>query len=89
MTFDEIKTIADDWFEWPEESREGVTYTSCILFAGDMYQRGQQTEREKYQELIAAAEAVIDRWNTPLWKDAEPTAAVIYRMRDALEKLKT
>jgi rubrerythrin len=34
--------------------------------------------------LRAAAQAVVDRWETPLWKDAEPTASVIYRLRDAL-----
>ncbi len=31
-----------------------------------------------------AAQAVVDRWETPLWKDAEPTAEVIYRLRDIL-----
>jgi hypothetical protein len=36
--------------------------------------------------LRAAAQAVVDRWETPFWKDAEPTAAFIYRLRDALEK---
>ena len=31
-----------------------------------------------------AAQAVVDRWDTPLWKDVEPTAHVINRLRDAL-----
>ena len=35
-------------------------------------------------ELQQAAQAVIDRWNTPLWKEAAPTAECIYRLRDAL-----
>ncbi len=39
-------------------------------------------------ELIDAAEAVIARWETPLWKDVEPTATVIYRLRDAVQKVK-
>lgn len=52
MTLAEIKEIAETWFEWPEEKREQVTYTSAMLFARDMYERGQQAEREKYQELI-------------------------------------
>lgn len=34
--------------------------------------------------LIDAAQAVIDRWDTPLWKDVEPTAAVIGRLRAAV-----
>jgi rubrerythrin len=40
--------------------------------------------REQLQKLRDAAQAVVDRWETPLWKDAEPTASVIYRLRDAL-----
>ena len=59
MTLEEIKAIAETWFDWPEEKREQVTYTSCLLFAREMYERGQ-AEREKYQELIAAAEAVTE-----------------------------
>ena len=35
-------------------------------------------------ELRDAAQAVVDRWDTPLWKDAGPTAYVINRLRDAL-----
>lgn len=45
-------------------------------------------ERWKYQELIAAAEAVIARWETPSWKEAEPTAEAIYKLRDAVERVK-
>lgn len=35
--------------------------------------------------LRAAAQAVIDRWDTPLWKDVGPTADVINKLRDTLE----
>lgn len=35
-------------------------------------------------ELRAAAQAVIDRWDTPLWKDAPATAHFIGRLRAAL-----
>jgi hypothetical protein len=41
-------------------------------------------ERDKNQKLRSAAQEVVDRWETPFWKDAEPTASVIYRLRDAL-----
>jgi chromosome segregation ATPase len=34
--------------------------------------------------LREAAQAVIERWESPAWKDAEPTAAVICRLRDVL-----
>jgi hypothetical protein len=39
---------------------------------------------EDIKRIKSAAQAVVDRWETPLWKEAEPTAAVIYRLRDAL-----
>ncbi len=40
--------------------------------------------RQKLAKITKAAEVVIDRWEQPAWKDTEPTAAVIYRLRDAL-----
>lgn len=36
------------------------------------------------ERIGAAAQEVVDRWDTPSWKDAQPTAEVIYRLRDAL-----
>ena len=38
-------------------------------------------------ELIEAARAVVDRWDSPLWRDLEPTAVVINRLRNALAEL--
>ena len=52
MTLEEIKAIAETWFEWPEEDRCHVTYTSAMLFARDMYERGQQAERERIKNII-------------------------------------
>ena len=34
--------------------------------------------------VIRAARDVVDRWETPLWKDAPATATFIHRLRDAL-----
>lgn len=33
MTLDQIKRMADQFFEWDSEKREVVTYTSALLFA--------------------------------------------------------
>ena len=38
----------------------------------------------KLECLIEAAQSVIDRWETPLWKDVQPTAEYIYRLRDVV-----
>lgn len=49
----------------------------------------QQVERLEtgLAELIVKAQAVLDRWDSPLWKDAEPTAVVIHNLRVVVEKL--
>lgn len=43
------------------------------------------TGNTQTQDLRTAAQAVIDRWETPLWKDAPATAEYIAALRDALE----
>lgn len=55
MTYEETKAIAETWFEWPGERRDLVTYTSAMLFAHDMYERGQATERERIKGKVKAA----------------------------------
>lgn len=45
----------------------------------------QRAEDDKTIAALAdKAQAVIDRWNTPNWKDVEPTAFCIHRLRKAL-----
>ena len=43
--------------------------------------------KRQRDELLEAAKAVVTRWDTPNWKDAEPTAAVIGRLRAILQKI--
>ena len=38
-------------------------------------------------ELVEALDAIIARWDTPLWKDAEPTGVCIGKGRAALKAL--
>ena len=40
------------------------------------------------KELIAAAEAVIARWESPSWKDAQMTGTYIYALRNAVEAVR-
>ena len=37
-------------------------------------------------ELISAAKAVIERWDSPNWKDQPHTGEFIHRLRQAVEK---
>lgn len=64
MTLEKIKEIAETWFEWPNERREYVTYTSTILFARAMYERGQAAERERIKEIVdeVAWQGNHDKW---------------------------
>ena len=39
---------------------------------------------DQAERLQQAAQAVVDRWEQPSWKDTEPTAVVIYKLRDIL-----
>jgi hypothetical protein len=48
----------------------------------------QQLTKPADEVLIEAAKAVVERWETPLWKDADATAGYIYRLRDALNAYK-
>jgi hypothetical protein len=41
----------------------------------------------QYKELVKQANAVIERWNTPYWKETGPTAEFINAMRNELDKL--
>jgi len=45
---------------------------------------GKMQERD-LEELIAASKAVIDRWESPFWKEAAHTGAYIAALRKAVE----
>ena len=60
MTFEEIKAVAETWFEWDTDRRDYTTYTSAMLFARDMYERGQAAERQRLQPAIEALQSCSD-----------------------------
>lgn len=45
--------------------------------------------RDRIEALEGSLRAIIERWDTPLWKEAEPTGAVISRARAILTKSET
>lgn len=49
-----------------------------------MYEQVAIVPASDYERLRKAAQAVVRRWETPLWKDVPATADVIYALRDAL-----
>lgn len=46
-------------------------------------------DKARADRLDAALREIVARWDTPAWKDVEPTAAVINRARAALAPPKT
>lgn len=42
-------------------------------------------QQARISELLAASDALIERWHTPLWRDAKPTAEYIAALRLAAE----
>lgn len=54
----------------------------AAIMLGKMQERRHERELE---ELIAAAKAVIDRWETPFWKETAHTGAYIAALRKAVE----
>ena len=39
-----------------------------------------------HAELLEAAKAVVERWDSPRWKEQEHTGVFIHRLRDAIAK---
>jgi hypothetical protein len=68
--------------ELAAKDTEKYCYASCAFFAAnDKELAAKDAEIARLRE---AANAVVERWETPLWKDVEPTAHVIYALRDEL-----
>jgi len=68
-----------------ERERDEANESSEAFSALAWKLEGERNEAlNKLAKITKAAEAVIDRWEQPAWKDTEPTGAVIYRLRDAL-----
>ena len=82
MTLEKIKEIAETWFEWPTERRETFTYTSALLFARDMYERGQTAERERITGGRMTLEKFIEQHvGFPTYEETWKAAQVAERER--------
>jgi hypothetical protein len=71
VTTERANQIADDLqYEWTE-----------YRAATDI-----RTLAKDRDDLLAAAKAVVERWDTPSWKDAVPTGEVIGKLRRAIAR---
>ena len=75
MTLEELRKLADSFFEWPTEDRTHVTLTSALLFAQHVLrmtqQAGNSTDQlrfksaceisgDKHPEYVRGYEAAMD-----------------------------
>ena len=84
---DPFKKLSDAQVLWLAESHGIDVYASNPLaFYADLISTtpAQPDHSEKHLEMVAAARAVVERWDSPLWKDVPATAVYINRLRDAL-----
>lgn len=58
-----------------------------VLKEVEFYHECCEQYRDDQYRLLEAARAVIERWEQPSWKDVEPTAAVIYRLRNVIQEI--
>jgi hypothetical protein len=71
--------------------RELTEALSELEFRRDLFKLQEQqlnNVRAERDRLAEVAQAVWDRWETPLWKDHPPTALVMNKLRDALAAVK-
>lgn len=68
-----------------------TTELSYTIDHVQMLQKELEAAKQQELELLAvnshiteAATALIERWETPLWKDVKPTGVFIYALRDAI-----
>jgi hypothetical protein len=67
--------------------RELTEALSDLEFRRDLFKLQEQqlnNVRAERDRMAEVAQAVWDRWETPLWKDHPPTALVMNKLRDAL-----
>jgi hypothetical protein len=69
----------------PEDAAR-IAELEAQLAGGSFYQEKDiDRMQDQIAELKAHLSAIIARWDTPAWKDAEPTGEVINRARAALK----
>lgn len=59
-----------------------------ILNHGEALRQATRIAEKQRDTLLEAAEAVVERWDSPLWKDLPNTGEYINRLRAAIASMK-
>ena len=65
------------------------TLRDALIIQRDIYEADRQALLSVVQELIEKGDAVVKRWESPLWKDLPHTANYIDDLRNAISKIKS
>ncbi len=61
------------------------SYKSLLIKYQDLVEQNKELQLT-VNELREISQAVVNRWETPLWKDTKPTAEYIYALRNYLDR---
>ena len=83
-----FEAVASDDGKWPKAIERDAKGNYLLLTTANGWMWWQAARRAPAapvpQGLREAAQAVVDRWDTPLWKDVPATAVYIADLRAAL-----
>jgi septal ring factor EnvC (AmiA/AmiB activator) len=87
---DEIKKLKREVINWKTAHDIAIEQCDSLLEEREQWRMSSVCRElsEQRDKLAEVAQAVWDRWETPLWKDHPPTALVMNKLRDALEAVK-
>lgn len=71
---------------FPTEELEEETFEDAILAMSYEHVAEMNKLKKQRDQLLAAGRAVVDRWNSPLWKDQPHTAEFIAKLNDAIKQ---
>jgi septal ring factor EnvC (AmiA/AmiB activator) len=87
---DEIKKLKREVINWKTAHDIAIEQCDSLLEEREQWRMSSVCRElvEQRDRLAEVAQAVWDRWETPLWKDHPPTALVMNKLRDALAVVK-
>lgn len=83
-----LDEVVKEHDEIKEECRRYIALWDRATKDLEIARFGIECKSELHNELIKSAEAVIERWESPSWKETLPTALHLNKLRNAVEAVK-